>query len=120
MAYIIRVVGYNGYWTGSSDPGKLWSSDINEAYQFDNKEDPQKIVDAGQNMEVVEYSSAIPQIVELKASPDIQWDLIDKTEKEISARKAKKSQEDFVDLSSEQFDEDPNEIVEKVDIEVIE
>lgn len=115
MTYIIRVVGYNGYWTGNIEPGKLWSTNIEEAQQFNNKEEPQKIVDAGQNMEVAEYSSALPDVVELKSIPD--WDAIDKAAKEIE--EAKVNQE-FVDLSPPEFSEDPDEIVEAVDIKVIE
>jgi hypothetical protein len=115
MTYIVRVVGYNGYWTGNTEPGKLWSTNIEEAQQFDNKEDPQKIVDSGSNMEVVEYSSALPNVVELKSIPD--WDAIDKAAKEIEERKAK---QEFVDLSPSEFVEDHNESIEEVDVEVIE
>ena len=36
MSYIVRVVGYNAYWTGDTEPGKLWSNNLEEARQFDN------------------------------------------------------------------------------------
>lgn len=120
MTYIVRVVGYNAYWTNDTSPGKCWTFDINEAYHFDNKEDPQKIIDSGNNMEVVEYSSAIPQAVELKSSPDLQWKKVDEAQLEFNKRKAKQSHEEFVDLSPEEFKEDSIEMVEEVDVEVIE
>lgn len=112
MSYIVRVVGYNAYWTGNTEPGKLWSTNIEESQQFDNVEDAQQIVDSGQNMEAVEYSSALPDMVELKSIPD--WDAIDKAEKELNERQK------TVDLSAEEFIENIDESVEKVDVEVIE
>lgn len=115
MSYIVRVVGYNAYWTGDTEPGKLWSNNLEEARQFDNKEDPQKIVDSGNNMEVVEYSSALPDVVELKSIPD--WDAIDKAAKEIEEKKVK---QEFVDLNGNDFRTVTNDAIEKVDVEVIE
>lgn len=112
MSYIVRVIGYNAYWTGDTEPGKLWSTNIEESQQFDNVEDAQQIVDSGQNMEAVEYSSALPNIVELKSIPD--WDAIDKAEKEL------KKKQSIVDLSTEEFTENIDESIEKVDVEVIE
>jgi len=116
MTYIVRVVGYNAYWTGDTEPGKLWSTNIEEAQQFDDKEEPQKIVDSGNNMEVVEYSSALPDVVQLNSIPD--WDEVDRRAKEL--QEIKKVHEEFVDLSPEEFSEDPNESIEQVDVEVIE
>ena len=113
MSYIVRVIGYNAYWTGDTEPGKLWSTNIEESHQFDNVEDAQQIVDSGQNMEVAEYSSALPNVVELKSIPD--WDAIDKAEKEL-----KKKKQEIVDLSTEEFTENIDESIEKVDVEVIE
>lgn len=112
MSYIVRVIGYNAYWTGNAEPGKLWSTNIEESHQFDNVEDAQQIVDSGQNMEVAEYSSALPDVVELKSIPD--WDAVDKAEKELKKKQA------IVDLSTEEFTENIDESIEKVDVEVIE
>jgi hypothetical protein len=110
MSYIVRVVGYNAYWTGDTEPGKLWSTNIEEAQQFDNKEDPQKIVDSGNNMEVAEYSSALPDVVELRSIPD--WDAVDKKVAEIEERKKQTSipLSDFETISEE---------VKEVDVEVL-
>lgn len=129
MSYIIRVVGYNAYWTDNTEPGKCWSFDINEAKQFDNKEEPQKIVDSGNNMEVVNYELAIPDITELKASPDLTWQTVDAAQKAADEYKKTMDQQNveddlidnnFVNLSVHDFDDNPtDERIETVDVEVI-
>jgi len=113
MSYIVRVVGYNAYWTGDTEPGKCWSTNITDSQLFDTTEEAQVIVDSGNNMEVVKYDVA---------SSDVQkdlfdWDAIDKAAKEIEERKLK---QEFVDLSPSEFVQDFDESIDQVDVEVIE
>lgn len=114
MTYIVRVIGYNAYWTGDTEPGKLWSTNIEESQRFDSTEEAQKIADSGQNMEVAEYSSALPKVVELKSIPD--WDAVDEAEKQL---KKMSEQQEIVNLNTEEFTENIDESIEEVDIEVI-
>lgn len=130
MSYIVRVVGYNAYWTGDTEPGKLWSTNLEDSKIFEDKEEAQKIVDSGNNMEVIDYSSALPMVVELKSIPD--WDAIDEAERQLKNNLEEKGQtlgvkvtqkpeqqyEDFVNLSSDDFETVSDEIHE-VNVEVI-
>lgn len=130
MSYIVRVVGYNAYWTGDTEPGKLWSTNLEDSHQFDDKEEAQKIVDAGQNMEVIDYTSALPMVVELKSIPD--WDAIDEAHKKLNEKleeqnktlgtkiteKPEQSNQDFISLSPEDFDI-VSDYIEEVDVEVL-
>lgn len=58
MSYVVKVVGYNCYWTGDTTPGKLWNNNLSEAQVFEKELDAINIVYTGRNMEVVEYKSA--------------------------------------------------------------
>lgn len=73
MTYIVKVVGYNAYWTGDKTPGKLWSNNLSDAYQFTKELDAINVIYTGRNMEVVEYQEAT-QIVQPKP-PD--WGKLD-------------------------------------------
>jgi len=79
MAYLVRVVGYNTYWTGNIESGKLWSTDISESLIFDTEEEATPIVNNGINMEVVEYDFAK---LDIQQNPP-DWDAIDAEEKRL-------------------------------------
>jgi hypothetical protein len=111
MSYIVRVVGYNAYWTGDTEPGKCWSTNITDSQLFDTTEEAQVIVDSGNNMEVVEYDVA---------SSDVQkdlfdWDELDRRAEELRAANTK---EEIYELSSNDFETTSNQIHD-VSVEVL-
>jgi hypothetical protein len=55
MSYIVKVVGYNAFWSGISEPGKVWTENIDEAKKFSSKDEGEEIVNSGMNMECIEY-----------------------------------------------------------------
>lgn len=63
MIYVVKVVGYNCYWTGDKTPGKLWSNNLSDAKKFTKELDAINVIYTGRNMQVVEYEQAT-QIVE--------------------------------------------------------
>jgi hypothetical protein len=83
MSYIIRVIGYDSYWTANTEPGKCWSNNIDESQRFETKEEAEVIVNNGMNMQVVEYDFAVSDIQ--NAPPD--WDAIDQKFAEAEERK---------------------------------
>ena len=101
MAYIVRVVGYNSYWTGNTELGKLWSTDILESLVFDTKEEATSIINDGINMEVVEYDFATSDIQQ--NPPD--WDAIDAEEKRLKNIEKLES-DDFETISDYVYDVD--------------
>lgn len=108
MSYIVRVVGYNAYWTGSTDPGKCWSTTITDSRIFDVKEEAQVIVNSGTNMEVVEYDFAFSD----RQQDIVDWDAVDEKSAEIQANK----NQNMIPLSD--F-ETVSEEVQQVDVEVL-
>lgn len=111
MSYIVRVVGYNAYWTGDTEPGKCWSTNITDSQLFDTTEEAQVIVDSGNNMEVVKYDVA---------SSDVQkdlfdWDELDRRAEELRAANTK---EEIYELSSNDFETTSNQ-VHDVSVEVL-
>jgi len=109
MSYIVRVVGYNAYWTGNTEPGKLWSNSIQESKLFDTKKEAEVIVNSGNNMESVDYDFA---------SLDIQrdvfnWDEVDKKAKEYEPNK-----QEVVTIPPQEFEASSDEI-HQVDVEVL-
>ncbi len=111
MSYIVRVVGYNAYWTGDTEPGKCWSTNVQESQVFETKEEAEVIVNSGMNMEVVEYDFAISDLQQ--DIPD--WDAIDKKAAEIE--ESKKGDQEFIQLND--FETISNQ-VHDVDVEVVE
>jgi hypothetical protein len=102
MTYIVRVIGYNSYWTGDTEPGKCWSTNIEVSQRFETKEEAEVIVNSGMNMESVEYDFATSDIQQ--NPPD--WDAIDE---KLSGIEKKKSQEiveinDFETVSDDIYD----------------
>lgn len=97
MSYIVRVKGYNGYWTGDKTPGKLWSDNITDAKKFDKELDAINVIYTGRNMEVVEYDKAV--ITPQKLVPDTA--LLEKAALQI---KKKTSGQGFKVLSEEEYD----------------
>ena len=83
MSYIVRVVGYNAFFTNDDTPGKLWSTNVGDAFKFDSLEEATKVVESGQNMEAVDYADGL-DLVGI-APPD--WDAIDRAEEELKKRK---------------------------------
>ena len=73
MIYVVKVVGYNCYWTGDKTPGKLWSNDLSEAKKFTKELDAINVIYTGRNMEVVEFEKAA-QIIDA-TPPD--WTRLD-------------------------------------------
>lgn len=111
MSYIVRVVGYNAYWTGDTEPGKCWSTNITDSQLFDTKEEAQVIVDSGNNMEVVEYDFATS---DLHADP-FDWDELDRRAEEL---KAMQTEEEIYELSNDDFETTSNQIHD-VSVEVL-
>lgn len=58
MSYIVKVKGYASFWTGSTEPGMLWSENIDDALVFDNEEAATEVVNSGINMECVRQNKA--------------------------------------------------------------
>lgn len=56
MSYIVRVIGFEAYWTGNTE--SLWSNMLTEAKQFTTEEEALGVVNSGTNMEVVSYETA--------------------------------------------------------------
>lgn len=102
MSYIVRVTGYNAYWTGDKTPGKLWSDKITDAKKFNKELDAINVMYTGRNMEVVEYDSAV--VTPQKMIPDNS--LLEKAALEM---KKKTSGQGFKVLSEEEYDEKFNQ-----------
>lgn len=98
MAYIVRVVGYNAYWTGDKTPGKLWSDKITDAKKFNKELDAINVVYTGRNMEVVEYDTAV--VTPQKMVPDTAL-----LEKAALKMKRETAGQGFKVLSEEEYDE---------------
>lgn len=107
MSYIVRVIGYNAFWTGSTKPGKCWSENITDSKIFNTKEEAEEIVNTGWNMETIEYDFAErnPQ------TPPPDWDAIDRAAKKL---KRKNSGRGFKVAPPE---EKPHAIVEELESE---
>ena len=56
MSYVVRVIGYDAYWTGEGEVS--WTNIFEEAKVFETLEEAQAVVDSGRNMEAVDYSTA--------------------------------------------------------------
>lgn len=93
MSYIVRVIGYDSYWTGNTEPGKCWSTNILESQLFNTKEDAEVIVSSGMNMEAIEYDFASSNTQQ--APPD--WDAID--EKLSGVEEIKKKKQEIIEVS---------------------
>jgi hypothetical protein len=102
MSYIVRVAGYNAYWTGDKTPGKLWSDKITDAKKFNKELDAINVMYTGRNMEVVEYDAAV--VTPQKMIPDNS--LLEKAALEM---KKKTSGQGFKVLSEEEYDEKFNQ-----------
>jgi hypothetical protein len=111
MSYIVRVIGYNAYWTGNMEPEKCWSTTITDSQIFDTKEEAQVIVDNGNNMEVVEYDFAVSN---LHADP-FDWDELDRRAEEFKAMQTK---EEIYELTNDDFETTSDEI-HNVSVEVL-
>ncbi|NDB57793.1 hypothetical protein EB001_05050 [bacterium] len=98
MSYIVRVKGYNAYWTGDKNPGKLWSDKITDAKKFNKELDAINVMYTGRNMEVVEYDTAV--ITPQQMVPDNV--LLEKAALEIRKKTAGQG---FKVLSDEEYDE---------------
>jgi hypothetical protein len=98
MSYIVRVKGYNAYWTGDKTPGKLWSDTMTDAKKFNKELDAINVMYTGRNMEVVEYDTAV--ITPQKMAPELG--LLEKAAFEI---KKKTGGQGFKVLSDEEYDE---------------
>jgi hypothetical protein len=98
MSYIVRVKGYNSYWTGDKTPGKLWSDRLTDAKKFNKELDAINVIYTGRNMEVVEYDTAV--ITPQKMTPELG--LLERAAQEISK---KTSGQGFKVLSDEEYDE---------------
>ena len=73
MSYIVKVKGYSSFWTGNTEPGMLWSENIDAALVFDNEEEASVIVNSGVNMECVEQNNAVNE----SDNPVPNWDKIE-------------------------------------------
>lgn len=111
MSYIVRVVGYNAYWTGDTEPGKCWSTNIADSQLFNVKEEAQVIVNSGNNMEVVEYDFAVTD----HHQDLFDWDELDRRAEEL---KAMQTNEEVYELSSTDF-ENTSTQVHDVSVEVL-
>lgn len=105
MEYIVRVVGYNAFWTGDKTPGKLWSTDIEEAKKFTKELDAINVIYTGRNMEVVAYHIAKEDI---QPQPP-NWHQLD--EEAENLRKMNEEQ-GFKTIESEGLVIEPDEFVE--------
>lgn len=72
MSYIVKVKGYSSFWTGSKEPGMLWSENIDDAMVFEDEEKAIQIVNSGINMECVSTENAIDE----NDIPVPNWDKI--------------------------------------------
>lgn len=113
MSYIVRVTGYNAYWTGDKTPGKLWSDKITDAKKFDKELDAINVMYTGRNMEVVEYDAAV--ITPQKMVPNNA--LLEKAALEM---KRKTSGQGFKVLSEEEYDEKFNKTKKHVVVDELE
>jgi len=111
MSYIVRVTGYNAYWTGDTEPGKCWSTNITDSLIFDTTEEAQVIVDSGQNMEIVEYDFALSD----NQKNIFDWEELDRREAEL---KEKQSKQEIIELSNDDFESSDDQIHE-VNVEVL-
>lgn len=59
MSYVVKVKGYDVYWSGISEPGKVWTESIHDCQRFDSKEEADVIANSGNNMESLEYEVAL-------------------------------------------------------------
>ena len=120
MSYIVRVVGYNAFYTNDHTPGKLWATNLQEAFQFDSLEEATKIVESGQNMEAVEYADALDSPG--NAIPD--WNRIDQETERLESEKkagneALKKVEEFKQSEEYQQYLKDNEPAIPVDVQVL-
>jgi hypothetical protein len=97
MSYIVRVKGYNSYWTGDKTPGKLWSERLTDAKKFNKELDAINVIYTGRNMEVVEYDTAV--ITPQKMTPELG--LLEKAAQEMAK---KTSGRGFKVLTDEEYD----------------
>jgi len=111
MTYIVRVIGYNAYWTGNTESGKCWSNDIIDSLIFDTMEEAQVIVDSGQNMEIVEYDFATSD----NQKDLFNWEELDRREAEL---KEKQSKQEIIELSNNDFESSDDQIHD-VSVEVL-
>ena len=106
MSYIVRVVGYNAYWTGSTEPGMCWSTNIEESQRFETKEEAEVIVNSGNNMESIDYNFAISD----RHRDIVDWDAIDEKADELQNKKESKQEiiqlDDFETVSNQIHDVD--------------
>lgn len=58
MSYIVKVKGYASFWTGNTEPGMLWSENIDDALVFESEEEATVVVNSGVNMECVRQNNA--------------------------------------------------------------
>lgn len=104
MSYIVKVKGYSSYWTGNTEPGMLWSENINDALIFDNEEEATAVVNSGINMECVHQDNAINE----NDIPVPNWDKIETGV--IEARKRVKPRGFGEDIKSNKKDDSFKEI----------
>lgn len=97
MSYIVRVKGYNAYWTGDKTPGKLWSDRMTDAKKFNKEIDAINVMYMGRNMEVMKYDTAV--ITPQKMVPDLN--LLERAAQEIAK---KTSGQGFKVLTDEEYD----------------
>lgn len=104
MTYIVRVVGYNAFWTGDETPGKLWSSDIKDAYQFSNEVDAINVVYTGRNMQVVSHRDAMEEFF----PEPVNWNKLDEEAERI---REKEESDGFKTIDSEAIYLEPEEFI---------
>jgi hypothetical protein len=113
MSYIVRVKGYNAYWTGDKTPGKLWSDKITDAKKFNKELDAINVMYTGRNMEVVEYDTAV--VTPQQMIPDNA--LLEKAALEM---RKKTGGQGFKVLSEEEYDEKFNKKKKHVVVDELE
>lgn len=97
MTYIVRVVGYDSYWTGNTEPGKLWSNNIAESQIFDTEEEAKVVSNSGNNMDAVEYDFAV---VDIQQAPPYCGDTNEKFIEETEIEKVK-----VIDIDNKDFEQ---------------
>ena len=104
MSYIVKVKGYTSFWTGNTEPGMLWSENIDEALIFDTEEKALEVVNSGINMECVEQDNAFNE----DDIPVPNWDRIETGV--VEARKRMKPKGFGEDIKSRKKDDSMEEI----------
>lgn len=105
MEYVVRVSGYNSFWTGDKTPGKLWSTNIEEAYKFTKELDAINVMYSGRNMEVLKYHIAKEEIL----PQPFDWQKLDEEAKTL---RDLEEEQGFKTVETECINIEPEEFIE--------